>query len=66
MNEGTLIMSGLKFDTIKTAIDIVVGQCSDENMKIVTDYDTENVSKKIVRCIVSYTDYINKTVWNKY
>lgn len=66
MDEGTLIMSGLKFDTIKTAIDIVVGQCMNEDMKIVKDYDTENVSKKIVRCIVSYTDYINRTVWNKH
>jgi UDP-N-acetylglucosamine 2-epimerase (non-hydrolysing) len=31
----------------------------------VGDYETDNVSKKVVRIIVSYTDYINRTVWKK-
>lgn len=66
MDEGTLIMSGLDYDTIQNSIDIVVGQSSDNCMNIVKDYDTENVSKKIVRCIVSYIDYINRNVWNKH
>nr|WP_250674259.1 UDP-N-acetylglucosamine 2-epimerase (non-hydrolyzing) [Paeniclostridium ghonii]MCM0166387.1 UDP-N-acetylglucosamine 2-epimerase (non-hydrolyzing) [Paeniclostridium ghonii] len=66
MDEGTLIMSGLNFDTIQNSIDIVVGQSKDNCITIVKDYDTENVSKKIVRCIVSYIDYINKNVWKKH
>lgn len=65
MDEGTLIMSGLSYDRIKNAIDIVVWQADEGCMNIVKDYDTENVSKKIVRCIVSYTDYINRTIWHK-
>lgn len=65
MDEATLIMSDLTYNSIKIAIDIVVGQSNDEKMRIVKDYDVENVSKKIVRCIVSYIDYINRTVWHK-
>nr|WP_270943379.1 UDP-N-acetylglucosamine 2-epimerase (non-hydrolyzing) [Romboutsia lituseburensis] len=66
MDEGTLIMSGLNYETIKTSIDIVVDQSKVNSMYIVKDYDTENVSKKVVRCIISYIDYINRNVWKKH
>ena len=66
MDEGTLIMSGLKSDDIINAINIVVEQTKENTMNIVKDYDTNNVSKKVVRIIVSYIDYINRTVWKKY
>ena len=35
------------------------------NIKPVKDYETANVSKKILRIILSYTDYVNRTVWHK-
>ena len=66
MDEGTLIMSGLKSDDIINAINIVVDQTKENIMNIVKDYHTNNVSKKVVRIIVSYIDYINRTVWKKY
>lgn len=67
MDEGTLIMSGLKADGVINAIDIVTEQWADNNfpMRMVGDYDVDNVSKKVVRIIVSYIDYINRTVWMK-
>jgi len=68
MDEGTLIMSGLKSDDILSAIDIVTQQW-EENPNIthiVEDYDSDNVSKKVVRIIVSYIGYINRTVWKQY
>ena len=34
-------------------------------IKPVTDYKVDNVSKKIVRIIISYVDYVNRTVWHK-
>ena len=67
MDEGTLIMAGLNKDRIIEAIDVVTKQ-HDKNrrpMKVVADYDVDNVSKKIVRIILSYTDYVNRTVWHK-
>jgi len=67
MDEGTLIMSGLHKDRIIEAIDVVTKQ-HDRNtrpMKVVADYHVDNVSKKVLRIILSYTDYINRTVWKK-
>ncbi|RXK00099.1 UDP-N-acetylglucosamine 2-epimerase (non-hydrolyzing) [Arcobacter sp. CECT 8986] len=66
MDEGTLIMSGLKSEDILNAIDVVTEQSKEQNMNIVKDYDTNTVSKKVVRIILSYIDYINRTVWKKY
>lgn len=66
MDEGTLIMSGLKSDDIVNSINIVTEQTRQAPMNIVKDYDTNTVSKKVVRIIVSYIDYINRTVWKKY
>ncbi len=67
MDEGTLIMTGLNKDRIMESIDIVTShfQESDELIRIIRDYETDNVSKKVLRIILSYTDYINRTVWHK-
>jgi UDP-N-acetylglucosamine 2-epimerase len=67
MDEGTLIMSDLKKEKIIDAIRVVTTQIRDHSWRpdIIKDYDTLNVSKKVVRIILSYTDYINRTVWNK-
>ena len=67
MDEGTLIMCGLKKEDVIRAIDVVVKQSENSSspMNIVSDYNTENVSKKVVRIILSYTDYVNRTVWRK-
>jgi len=67
MDEGTLIMTGLKKEYVLKAIKVVTEQ-SIENAKIfrtVCDYDVDNVSKKVVRIIMSYTNYVNRTVWRK-
>jgi len=66
MDEGTLIMSGLKSEDIINSINIVVEQNLDNPMSLIKDYNTDNVSKKVVRIIISYIDYINRTVWKKY
>ena len=67
MDEGTLIMSGLKADRVLQSIDIVTSRHSNSGrqFKVVPDYDTINVSKKVLRIILSYTDYVNRTVWYK-
>lgn len=67
MDEGTLIMTGLKKEPILRAIDVVKTQSEEANrvFRIVADYDVDNFSKKVLRIILSYTDYINRTVWHK-
>ncbi|MES1998440.1 MAG: UDP-N-acetylglucosamine 2-epimerase (non-hydrolyzing) [Pseudomonadota bacterium] len=68
MDEGTLIMAGLLSEDILDAIRIVTEQLTENSdlVRLVGDYDADNVSKKVVRIIVSYVDYINRTVWKEY
>ncbi|OGW24274.1 MAG: UDP-N-acetylglucosamine 2-epimerase [Nitrospirae bacterium GWB2_47_37] len=67
MDEGTLIMCGLKAERVLQAIEIVTFQQQgrERQFRTVEDYDTENVSQKVLRIIMSYTDYVNRTVWFK-
>lgn len=67
MDEGTLIMCGLQAERVIESIEVVVSQFSinPRSFKLIPDYDTDNVSKKVLRIILSYVDYINRTVWHK-
>jgi UDP-N-acetylglucosamine 2-epimerase (non-hydrolysing) len=67
MDEGTLIMCGLKAARVLESIDFANAHYANANrpFNIVSDYDTENVSKKVARIIMSYTDYVNRMVWLK-
>lgn len=67
MDQGTLIMSGLKADRVLEAVKVVMAQ-HDNNKRvipIVPDYRGGCVSKQVVRIVMSYVDYINRTVWGK-
>lgn len=65
MDEGTVIMSGLDIDRVLDAIKVTVGHYADieQPYRIIADYDVDNVSKKVVKIILSYTDYVNREVW---
>jgi UDP-N-acetylglucosamine 2-epimerase (non-hydrolysing) len=67
MEEGAVIMTGLEFDRIIDGLTILQSQKSSaERMtKLVSDYQPDNVSEKVVRIILSYTDYVNRFVWHK-
>ncbi|MCX5790766.1 MAG: UDP-N-acetylglucosamine 2-epimerase (non-hydrolyzing) [Elusimicrobia bacterium] len=67
MDEGTLIMCGLETKRVLESVAVVVKQHSsaERRFRLVQDYDTGNVSKKVLRIILSYTDYINRTVWRR-
>ncbi len=67
MDEGTLIMSGTGASSILDAIKVVTGRRG-RGMpapRVVADYDVDNVSSKVVNIILSYTGYVNRTVWRK-
>ena len=64
MDAGTLIMSGLKPEGVLYAVKIITEQHKNgSNFGQVLDYESELVSKKILRIVISYKDYINRTVW---
>ena len=67
MDEGTLIMCGLKTERVLESVAVVVKQHSaaKRQFRLVPDYDVDNVSKKVLRIILSYTDYVNRTVWRR-
>lgn len=68
MDEGTLVMAGLRAAEVCDAIDCVTGQLSARPglIRTVPDYDVDNVAEKVVRIILSYTGYVNRTVWREY
>ena len=67
MDETTVIMSGLKKDKIVQAVDIATAHNSQDVrvIKPIKDYEVDNVSKKVLRIILSYVEYVNRTVWYK-
>jgi UDP-N-acetylglucosamine 2-epimerase len=67
MDEGTVIMSGIERSRVLEAVDIVVNQFNEnpKSIRIITDYNVDNVSIKVIRIILSYIDFVNRTVWKK-
>ena len=66
MDVGTLVMSVIEKNSILNAVKLVTSQHDDNRrFNIVHDYQADNVSKHIVRIVLSYVDYINRTVWSK-
>lgn len=67
MDVGTLIMSGLKKERVLDAVSVIVAQHdkSKHVMQPVQDYEAGPVSKQVLRVVMSYVDYVNRTVWSK-
>ncbi len=67
MDEATVIMADLKPARVLDAIDLAVAHYAGRKkpFRVVDDYDASNVSQKVVRVILSYTDYVNRTVWRR-
>ena len=64
MEEASVIMVGLKKERILQGLEILETQKKD-TLREVYDYSMPNVSDKVLRIILSYTDYINRNVWRK-
>ncbi len=65
MDEGTLVMCGLTHSNVLEAVRVVTTQQKLKSQRLVKDYDTDNVSIKVLRILLSYTEYVNRTVWHK-
>ena len=65
MEEASVMMVGLEKTRILQGLEVLKTQEND-TLRNVADYSMPNVSDKVLRIILSYTDYINRTVWKKY
>ncbi len=68
MEEAAVMMVGLTAERILQGLEILNHQPRGEErlLRLVADYSMPNVSEKVVRIILSYTDYVNRVVWKKY
>ncbi len=64
MEEASVMMVGLASDRILEGLSVLETQEKD-TLRKVSDYSMPNVSEKVLRIILSYTDYVNRVVWNK-
>jgi UDP-N-acetylglucosamine 2-epimerase (non-hydrolysing) len=66
-DEGTVIMSGLSAGRVLDAIEVGTAHRSVDahGFRLPADYAPEDVSRKVLRIIISYTDYVNRVVWRK-
>jgi UDP-N-acetylglucosamine 2-epimerase (non-hydrolysing) len=65
MDEGTLIMCELAADRVQAAVRLVTEHAFRDAARFRTppDYEPDNVSTKVLRIMVSYVDYVRRTVW---
>ena len=65
MEEASVMMVGLNTERVLQGIAALENNSKNESLRIVKDYDVDNISEKVLRIIISYTDYVNRVVWNK-
>lgn len=66
MDEGAVIMTGLDGAHILESIDVAARQMEQFGAsRIVTDYNVPQVSWKVAKLILSYTDYVNRKIWGR-
>lgn len=68
MEEAAVMLTGLDPDRVEQGLSILAeqGRDGDRMLRLVSDYAMPNVSDKVVRLIISYTDYVRRTVWREY
>lgn len=68
MEEAAVMMVGLTAERVLQGLSILDSQARGEQrlLRLVEDYSMPNVSEKVARIILSYTDYVNRVVWKKY
>jgi UDP-N-acetylglucosamine 2-epimerase (non-hydrolysing) len=68
VEEASVMMVGVEVDRVRQALAVLADQPrgAERGLRIVEDYSMPNVSAKVLRIILSYTDYVNRVVWKKY
>lgn len=68
VEEASVMMVGVEVDRVRQALAVLADQPrgAERGLRLVEDYSMPNVSAKVLRIILSYTDYVNRVVWKKY
>ena len=68
MEEASVMMTGLEWTRVKEGLKILESQPrgAERILHPVHDYSMDNVSEKVARIVLSYTDYVNRVVWKKF
>lgn len=68
VEEAAVIMTGLSVDRVAEGLRVLAsqGRGNDRTLRRVADYSMPNVSEKVVRIILGYTDYVKRVVWREY
>jgi UDP-N-acetyl-L-fucosamine synthase len=68
MEEAAVMMVGLTAERVLQGLEILESQPREEQrlLRLVSDYSMPNVSEKVARIVLSYTDYINRVVWKQF
>tara|TARA_B100000242_G_C42676982_1_gene317340 strand:- start:207 stop:533 length:327 start_codon:yes stop_codon:yes gene_type:complete len=68
MEETAVMMVGMNKERIFQALEILKIQAQSEkiNQNIPIDYNVENISEKILKIIISYTDYVKQVIWKNF
>lgn len=64
MEEASVMMVGLNQERIMQGLEVLETQ-EKSTLRLVDDYSMPNVSDKVLRLIISYTDYVNRVIWSK-
>jgi UDP-N-acetylglucosamine 2-epimerase len=58
---------GLELERVRQGLSVLATQSrgKDRTLRLVSDYSMPNVSDKVLRIIISYTDYVNRVVWRR-